>query len=241
MAIDYWGLTRDYKNGDAVQRFMPGDPGNLSPFVGMVTAVHRGLGMIDVQWPTGNERISSDELVKVNPSLMRYLPPTLDQSYLSYDIQKARQASSSQKLWRTIELPQGFHRDLARLWLRQANEVAAYDALWRTHVAQGASDAAVRDEIAKFYLISKNLGALRIQQHLKKTAAYWVAQNRQYRMTGEELQVRCPNCPKCGTRMVRTTYRMQEGTKHKLFACPKDLFLIEDTSLIGPGGEPVVW
>ncbi len=241
MAIDYWELAKDYRSGDSVQRFMPGVSGDLSPYLGKVTAVHRGLGMIDVQWPFGNERISSDELVRVNPALMRYLPPSLDQSYSSYDIQKARQASDSPKLWRTIELPQGFHKALARLWSRQANEIAAYDTLWRTYVAQGASDTAVRDEISKFYRASKNLGGLRIQQHARKTAAYWVAQNRQYRLTGAELTGLCPNCPKCGSKMVRTTYRMQEGTKHKLFACPKDLFLIEQTSLVGPGGEPVAW
>lgn len=237
--IDYWQLCDDFKAGDSVQKYMPGDPGGLSPFVGRVTAVHKGLGMIDVQWPTGQERVSSDELLVVNPALKRHLPPSLDQTYSSYDTLKAKSASSSP--WRTLEVPQGFHRDLARLWLRQASEVSAYDDLWRKYALNGVSDDTIKDEVGKFYLVARNLVGLRIQQHAAKTAAYWVAQNRQYRVTQEELDARKPLCPKCGRKMRRTTYKMEEGAKHRLWACPKDLFLIKQDHMLGPGGEPVAW
>lgn len=238
--IDYWKLCDDFKSGDAVQKYMPGDPGGMSPFVGRVTAVHKGLGMIDVQWPTGNERVSSDELMVVNPALVRFLPPSLDQTYIGYDTMKARQASD-RKLWRGIELPQGFHKDLARLWLRKASEVLAYDELWRRYALQGVSDDTIKDETQKFYLVAKNLVDMRIQEHARRTAAYWVAQNRQYRVTQTELDGRKPNCPKCGKSMRKTTYAMVEGAKHKLWACPKDLFLIHQEHMLGPGGEPVAW
>jgi hypothetical protein len=196
--------------------------------------------MIDVQFPTGNERISSDELVVVNPALMRYLPPTLDQTYLAYDTLKERSASGPTS-WRGMELPQGFHKDLAKLWMRKANEVLAYDELWRRYALQGATDEAIKDEVGKFYLVAKNLVGLRIQQHVEKTSAYWVAQNRTYRVTQQEHDAGVPSCPKCGKTMRKTTYKMREGNRVRLFACPKDLFLLKQDDLLGPGGEPVAW
>ncbi len=243
MAIDYWKLTKDFSTGDAVQRFVPGLGGfSLSPFTGRVTAVHRGLGVLDVQWPYGNERMFPDDIVRVDPRMAHYLPPTLDQSYMSYDIQKAREKwASSPKLWRTTELPAGFHTDLARLWTKGASEVRAYDDLWRKYTSLGAADEAIRDEVTKFYTVGRNLTDLRIQQHTAKTAAYWVAQNRQYRVTGEELQGRKPFCPKCGRQMRKTNYKMEKGARHQLFACPKCLFLIKREHLLGPDGQPVEW
>jgi hypothetical protein len=76
--IDFWKLTNDFKPGDPVQKYMP--PGQLSPFTGRVLAVHPGLGCVDVQWTFGVERVVSDEIVRINPQLSLYLPPTLDQS-----------------------------------------------------------------------------------------------------------------------------------------------------------------
>ena len=233
--IDYWQLCDDFKAGASVQRYWPGHPGGLSPFVGRVTAVHKGLGMIDVQWPQGAERVSSDELVIVNPALQRYLPPSLDQQYLAADSLKERKAS-----WRTLEVPQGFHQDLARMWSRKASEIVAYDEMWRKY-ANGVADLTIRDEVQKFYRVAKNLLDMRIQQHARKTAAYWVAQNRQYRVTQGELAMGKPSCPKCSRPMRKTTYAMEEGTRQKLWACPKDLFLIHQEHMLGPGGEPVAW
>jgi len=239
VTIDAQKLILDFKPGDSVQKYMPGDPGGLSPFVGRVTSVHKGLGCMDVQWPFGVERVQPDEVVRINPALMRYLPPTLDQTYTSYDVEKGKQASL--RLWRTVELPAGFHRDLAILWARKASEVSAYDHLWRKYTSAGADDDAIKDEVGKFYLVARNLIDLRIQMAVAKTAAYWVAQNRQYRVTQEELNVRKPCCPKCGTRMKKTTYKMEKGSKHRLWACPKDLHLIKQEHILGPGGEPVEW
>jgi len=243
MAIDYWKLTQDFKAGDTVQRFVPGLGGlSLSPFVGAVTAVHRGLGVVDVQWPYGNERMSPDDIVRVDPRLMHYLPPTLDQSYGSFDVQKAREKwASTGAQWRTTELPAGFHKDLAKLWTKGASEVTSYDELWHRYAAFGAVDEVIRDEVAKFYLVAGNLTELRIQQHAVKTATYWVAQNRQYRVTGDEVATMKPACPKCGKGMRKTTYKMTKGMRERLFACPKCLFLIKREHLLGPDGQPVGW
>lgn len=241
--IDFWELAKDFKAGDTVQKFMPGDPGGLSPFIGRVTSVHRGLGNLDVQWPFGVERVCPDEIVRVNPDLQRFLPPTLDQTYDSYDVRSGQAKKASRPtLWRTLEVPAGFHRDLASLWSKRASEVDAYDHLWRKYAAQGMlEDDILKDEIGKFYLVARNLVDLRAKQHAHKTAAYWASSNRQYRATQEELTARKPFCPKCGTKMKRTTYKMDKGAKHRLWACPKDLFLIKQEHMLGPEGEPVEW
>lgn len=242
MAIDYWQLTRDFKIGDSVQRFAPGTGGfALSPFTGRVTAVHRGLGVIDVQFPYGNERVFPDDVIRVDSRITGWLPPTLDQTYMSWDVAQDRKVNGSQGHWRTTELPSGFHVDLARLWSRGASEVVSYDEMWRRYAAQGAPDTSIRDEVGKFYLVASNLIQLLLQQQVRKEGAYWAASNRQYRATSGDLGSRKPSCPKCGSAMKKATYKMNKGARVRLFACPKDLFLIRQADLVGPTGEPVEW
>lgn len=245
MAIDYWKLVKEFKAGDIVQRYAPGQGGySLSPFLGRVTAVHRGLGVLDVQWPYGNERVFPDDIVPVQADVSSWFAPELvDQTYMGLDTQRARElwASASKRgLWKTTEVPPGFYVNLAQLWSKGASEVGAYDELWQKH-GSVVPDDMIRGEVAKFFLVGRNLTNLRIEQHAAKTAAYWVAQNRQYRVTQREFESGRPQCPKCGASMRKTTYKMHEGARHRLFACPKDLFLIKVTDILGPQGEPVSW
>ena len=245
MSIDYWRLVKEFTVGDMVQRYAPGQGGySLSPFLGRVTAVHRGLGVLDVQWPYGNERMFPDDVVMVSPKSTSWFPPALiDQTYMALDTERARElwaSARTQKLWRTIEVAPDFHLSLAKCWKSGSDEVGAYDALWRKYASQ-TPDAVIRDEVTKFYRLGRNMVDLRISQHVEKTAAYWVAQNRTYRVTKEEHDAGVPNCPKCGKTMRKTTYKMREGDRIRLFACPKDLFLLKQDDLLGPGGEPVTW
>lgn len=243
MAIDYWKLVKEFNIGDWVQRFAPASGSTASPFMGYVTTVHRGLGTLDVQWPYGNEQMFPDDLIKVDPRLSEFLPKEgMDQTYMTLETEKARQrwASSAGNEWRESEVPAGFYRDLAKLWSTGFGEVSAYDQMWRRYAAY-ADDAVLQDVIAKYYRVATNLTKLRIDQFIKKSAAYWVAQNRQYRLSQQELKAGKPSCPKCGCSMRRTSYKMHEGASHRLYACPKDLFLIKATDLIGPEGEPIQW
>jgi hypothetical protein len=243
--LDLWKIVKEFRRGDFVQRI--GFANNLSPFVGRVTAVHRGLGVVDVQFPYGNERSSADELIRIDPKMCMFLPPEFDQSYSSYDIEKSRRlwaSTNSKTQWAGSKLPVGFYRDLAASWSKGLNEVAAYDVAWHRYASQGVNDDAIRNEVDLFYRVSERLSNLRIQQHIAKTAkaaAYWVAQNRQYRVSQIEAKSGKPNCPKCGSSMRRTTYKMAEGSRVRLFACPKDLFLIKTDSILGPTGEPIGW
>ncbi len=240
--IDYWQLAKDYKAGDLVQRIKFTD-GSLSPFVGRVTHSSPGLGVVQIQWPYGNEQVFPDELVKVNPALHTYLPPTLVQSVYADQMISDRTASPLRKatiaLWRHMELPPGIFKDLAIRWAKNQNEVLAYDDLYRGN--PGVNEVVLRGEVQKFYQVSQRMADLRIDQYAVKTAAYWMAQNRTYRATQDELTAKKPLCPKCGTKMRRATYKMHEGAKHRLFACPKDLFLIKQEHILGPEGTPVEW
>lgn len=246
--IDYWELVKDFAPGDTVQKYMP--PGALSPFVGRVTAVLKGLGLLDVQWPFGVERVYPDEVVLVNPELQRYLPPTLDQSYNTIDQVRGKQAqqvrAATSPLWQhPVLLPPGFHVHLARQWASGASDLQAYDRLWRQFAQAGVDDDRMRQEITRFYVAATSLATMRVAAHaqgcMQKNAAYWVAQNRQYRVTQSELDTKKPFCPKCGTKMRKTTFRMQKGAKHRLWGCPKDMFLITMEDMLGPDGQPVNW
>ena len=238
MAIDYWKLTKEFKQGDVVQKIDIID-GDLSPYVGTVTAVHKGLGVLDVQWPFGNERVFPDDVVRVSPKFIRYLPPQFDQSYMTVEIERARKEASSSSLW-SKQFQPSVYVELARHWHKGASEVIAYDDLYRA-LYPNVNDEALRSEVTKFYTFAHNAGELRIQDHLQRTAAYWVAQNRQYRATNQDLKAGRPACPKCSNRMRRSTYRMQEGARHKVFACPKCLTIIDPVSVLGPNGEPHQW
>ena len=239
--IDYWKLTKDFGIGDIVQKFIPGFS-EVSPFYGRVTAVHKGIGFVDVQWPFGNERVSPEELVRVNAEFTYYFPPTLDFSYYpGWDVEKSRNSSTHARIWRDIEVPPGFHRELARLWYKGAGEVAAYDELWHRFASQGLVDEVARDEVQKFYRFASNAVELYVREGARRTSTYWVGQNRQHRATLKEVEARKPNCPKCGAQMRKTLYKMAEGEKVRLFACPKDLFIIRQVDIMGPDGEPVGW
>ena len=111
--IDYWKLSREFAQGDFVQK-VDVIGGDLGPYVGRVTAVHRGFGCLDVQWPFGYERVFPDDVVKMNPAVAQVLPPALlDQTPLTYDVAKARSASAPTTPWRVRALPPKLYIDLA--------------------------------------------------------------------------------------------------------------------------------
>lgn len=238
--IDYWALSKNFDVGDFVQMYAPSRSVSLGPYVGRVTAVLPGIGFLDVQWPFGNQRMSPEDLVKVNKEFAQYLPPSVNFSYYPglEQLTKGKQASANK--WRSTELPPGFHKELAKIFHHGTGEVRAYDELWHRY-ASYADDAALRDEVAKFYRFASNAVDLFLEEYARKTATYWYSQNRTHRATRAEVDSKCPNCPKCGTSMRKATYKMAEGQKIKLFACPKDLYLIKQNDIHGPEGEPVGW
>jgi hypothetical protein len=241
VAIDYWELAKDYQVGDLVQKFMPGRS-EVSPYAGRVIAVLRGIGFLDVQWPFGAERVSPEEVVRVNPAYVRFLPPTLNTGYYpGYDAAPPAKTATGAAVWRTVEVPQGFHRELAALYHKGMRPVQAYDALW--HRFRQADDEAMRDEVSKFYRAAYNTVTLILSAEAqRKTAAYWAATDRKYRATKQELDSKRLACPKCkDVHLRKTTYKMEGGQRMRLLACPQCLHLVKQTDVLGPEGEPVGW
>lgn len=240
--IDYWKLTKDFTVGDTVQKFMPGRS-ELTPYVGRVTAVLPGIGFLDVQWPFGNERVSPEEVVRINPEYQRYTPTYETFSY--YPGQDAgttaKLASIAKKadggpLWN--EVAPGFHTDLANLFHKGASSIQAYDALW--HKYREAKDESIRGEVQQFYSVAHNLMTAYLGEYARKTAAYWADKDRKYRATRSELETRKITCPKCKqSQMRKATYKMENGVKAKLLACPSCLYLVKQTDILSPGGEPL--
>ncbi len=87
--IDYWRLAGAFHRGDIVAR-IDLRTGRLDNVYGIVTSVLRATGHADVEWPWGNERVSVDELSRINPREMEFLPTYIDTSYAGWDISKSR-------------------------------------------------------------------------------------------------------------------------------------------------------
>lgn len=236
--IDFWKLTKDFAPGDYVQRVVLGQ--GLTPYMGRVVATLPAIGFVDVQWPFGIERVSPEELVKLSKTFTPFLPPAVTFGYYPGLEVTQREASAMAPVWRSTEVPAGFHKELSRLHYRGADEVRAYDELWHRY-ASFADDNAIRDEVSKFYRFAFNSLTLYLGEVARRTATYWASQNRQHRATRTEVTSGRPNCPKCGSQMRKTTYKMAEGQRQHLFACPKDLYLIRQNDIMGPGGEPIQW
>jgi len=237
--IDYWKLTRDFKVGDTVQKYIPSRAGNLSPYVGRVTSVLPGIGFLDVQWPFGNERVSPEDVVRVNPSFMAYTPPTLDFSY--YPGWDARQAARKAP-WRTTEVPAGFHMELARVFHRGASEVRAYDELWH-RFASYTDDGILRDEVQKFYVFAANAAKMFRNQQIR-TGAYWAGAGRRHRATKKEFASKQLGCPRrgCEGLMRKSVYKVdEEGQRVRLLSCPECGYLLKTDHVMGPSGEPWSW
>jgi hypothetical protein len=204
--------------------------------MGRILATLPAIGFVDVQWPFGTERVSPEELVKLSQEFSQYLPPTVTFSYLpGLEVRQKKAA-----IWRTTEVPLGFHRELARLHFRGANELQAYDELWHRY-ASFSDDEAILDEVGKFYRFAYNSLTMYLEEFARKTATYWTSQNRQHRATRTEVESKRPNCPRCASPMRKTTFAMAKGQRMRLFACPQDLYLIQQKDILGPDGGPIAW
>lgn len=70
-----------------------------------------------------------------------------------------------------------------------------------------------------------------------KRAVYWASVDRKYKPSKEELRTGNLCCPRCEDAYLRTTvYKREEGKSTKLFCCPKCLFLLRRSDVIGMEG-----
>lgn len=81
-------LGNHYNVGDFVARQLP--DGGITDVVGVITAVLRKIGFVDVEFPTGNERVSIVEVWKVPKDSIFYAPATLNTSMETWDTSMSR-------------------------------------------------------------------------------------------------------------------------------------------------------
>lgn len=233
MAIDYWELSKEFETGDVVQQCTPGSY-SITPYVGVVVQTHPSIGFVDVKWPFSTERISPEELIKVNPANQQYIPPSLG-------IKDLKLAFNSRLASYWSEPFAGFHTELASLFHKGASEVSAYDSLWLGY-NKIATDYSIKTAVARFYKASDVLTKAYLSDYAVKTAAYWTSKDRKYRATQQELDTGKVICPSCKhSSMRKTTYKMESSVKAHLLACPKCLYLIKQSDILDPNGVSVSW
>ena len=78
----------------------------------------------------------------------------------------------------------------------------------------------------------------RVARAFVKKALYWAAKDRRYQATSEELEGESYYCPKCKARgdlvpMKKAIYKRRGGQSDHLLGCPKCLFLIKRSDIVG--------
>jgi hypothetical protein len=213
-------VAKDFRRGDTVHLVNPLD-GSLVHVSGMVTAVHRGTGCLDVEFPWGNKRVQADEVVRMYPGGETPVPPAKDTSYSAWDIVKSR--LDDRTLSRVASLARG--------WIEKVYEVRARVA---RHYAYGRGRyAALKDvlqEMPSARTHEVNAAVEHVYDYLPKVALYWNAPGRQYRPTRSELESGSFNCPRCKEPMGRAIYR--KGVK--LYSCANCLFMIAPEDIFDP-------
>ncbi len=163
--VDYQERANEFAVGDVVSPF-----GAWEAQAGRVTSVWPAIGMVDVEFVTGNKRYPVEDIQRYEDG--NAAPPTTDS------------APGGQP---TVSVP-------------------------------GGPDAA------------KVAGAHR------KRSLYWTSRDRKYRMTADEADRGCPDCPKCtGTALKRSIYKRRDGSSERLMGCPGCMFLIKEADIVNFG------
>jgi hypothetical protein len=237
--IDYWALVRDFNRGDAVQVINTTN-GDLSPFTGQVTAVHRGIGFVDVEWPWGNVRHSVEEVVRVNPMRLNHFPPMTDTSYSAWDIAQSRiedGTSVGYSYANPTDIPkerrvtarftrnlQKLHVIAAKAWFDRCDEMEAYDRLYKD-LGKHFPDTSIKQAISTVYKSAEEWG--------DRYALYWAAPDRQYKATRGESGCGTFNCPHDKAPLKKSNYKRRGGKSVNLLVCPSCLFVVKQSDIIG--------
>ena len=86
--------------------------------------------------------------------------------------------------------------------------------------------------------VNKQASIERVARLFVKKSLYWRARDRKYRVSREEKSgghMRCP-AKACAGHLRKATYKMEDGRKVKLHACPECLFMIRASDIIDEGG-----
>ncbi len=211
--------------GDVVQFLQPGKL-TFSPYLGRVLK-NLPLGVVEVVFPFGHRQVPREQLVQVNPDLSKYLPPGL-----------TSEGDTVLRVGRWSSIPDRVYRVIASAWHEGQSDLESYDLAFRVDAGQ-TSDILLRSAVQQMYALSEKWTASRVA-HACRLATYWVARDRKHRATSQEISNGYPNCPRCGIGLKRTIYKMADGVKHKVFACPSCFILLDPDSIVDGQGQ-VIW
>lgn len=241
--IDWQQRSFDFPVGSFVYPFMSGESG----LMGRVVAVYPGIGMVDVQWPHGSERVPVEELQRHEQEF--FIPPSVEDETVPGGVPEGPQATEPPKAPK-----QAAGKDTDRDWLPGGlgDETLPADVS-SEQLAKGikvemehTDDPAVAREITldhltedpryydKLETIEKHAAQRRVAEGWVKRALYWASSDRKYKATDEESGSGTYLCPKCKKGTLRkAVYKRRGGQSEKLLGCSECLFLIKREDIIG--------
>lgn len=109
------------------------------------------------------------------------------------------------------------------------------DGAVSTNVVEGeAPRVELVHEVNKLASVSK------VAREFVKKSLYWHATDRKYRISREERDGGYMRCParSCAGHLRKATYKMEDGRKVKLHACPECLFMIRAADVLEDHCDP---
>lgn len=175
---------------------------------GRVIAVYPAIGMVEIQWPHTSNRHPVEDLQIVSAGDDQFVSP------------------------RHEDVPGGAGtQDMVSGGAPQHNRIQ-YEEPRVEDVREVNKKAAVDPNTLRRM-------ALRVAAAFVKKSLYWHARDRKYRVSRAEYESGAYRCPSCGgATMKQATYKMEDGCKVKLHACPSCLFMIRTADIISDHCAP---
>ena len=170
---------------------------------GRVVATWPGIGMVDIQWPHTAYRHAVEDLQIINPGDDTFVAP------MHEDVPGGPGSSA------------------------QVSEGGPQGNIIEGEVPRVELVHEVSSPTRKFSHEMSDMTS-RVATAFVKKSLYWHARDRKYRVSRDEHGSGSYRCPAkgCGCHMRQATYKMDDGAKVKLHACPKCLFMIKATDIL---------
>ena len=207
--VDYQQRATEFSVGDKVYTLW----GESTDAKGRVVAVWPAIGMVDVEWPHGSERLPVEDLQLQAPD-DRYKPPEIEHSNVPGGAGSVSVSGGPESLESVS---------------KSAKSVEALEEEFYRWVHGPVDDHDLAVEVFA--------APLRVAHAFVKKALYWASADRQYKATRAEVDSGGYTCPKCKEHgLLKTTYKRRNGQSDRLLGCPNCLFLIKREDIIGDPG-----
>lgn len=224
--VDYQQRASEFAVGDIVYPFITGNPA----INGRVVAVYPAIGMVDVEWPYGSERMAVEDVQQYFNQAGDFNPPNVKHDNVPGGAAKAPVGGGPVAPVDQAPLQKRGGVSLPKQEGKVVGTVAAFTALRE----QRAAAANIPLAAIHVHPAEVNLSATRVAKAYVKQALYWGGKDRKYRASQEELDSGNFRCPRCENEYLRpANYKKENGGNVRLLACGKCLFLIRPCDMIG--------